>query len=127
MNDLNEDGVKETAEQIGVLTRQRDDRIDRCVKYDLGGGYRLVTCREDERVFVLYIGTHDECHRWMENNKGWRPESLIKRGLSIPVVMPLIESSEGQFEETCVWEQEDYLPEIDEKILRMIFKPLLDG
>lgn len=117
----------EPSEHVGVLTRLRDDRIDHCMKYDLGSGYRLVTCRAEDRLFVLYIGTHDECHRWLENNKGWRPECTENRGEPLPVVPTLSGDTDVPREEIETEGLTDYLEPIDEKYLRVVFRPLMGG
>jgi len=45
-------------------------RIKNCKKIDLIGAYRLVMINKDNRFILLYIGSHDECFRWIERNKG---------------------------------------------------------
>jgi hypothetical protein len=56
-------------DQLGATNRYMDRRIRNCTKYDLGGGYRLITVKESEHLFILYIGPHDDCCRWIANNK----------------------------------------------------------
>jgi hypothetical protein len=56
--------------ETGRLSRYGEARIPNCVKYDLGRGYRLVSVKKGDHLFLLYIGTHDDCHRWIEDNKG---------------------------------------------------------
>lgn len=53
---------------IGSLTKHGEKRIKKCRKYDLGGGFRLITLQQGVRVFILFLGTHDECQRWLENH-----------------------------------------------------------
>lgn len=53
---------------IGSCTRYGEKRIRNCRKYDLGCGYRLITLQRGGKVFVPFLGTHDECQRWLENN-----------------------------------------------------------
>ncbi len=50
-------------------TKNGEYRLKNCTKYDLGGGYRLVTVREDDRLYLLFIGTHDETNLWIEHQK----------------------------------------------------------
>lgn len=58
--------------EIGKLTKHGESRIRNCVKYDLSGGYRLVCITQDEYILFLYAGSHDDCDRWINNNRGLR-------------------------------------------------------
>jgi len=53
---------------VGSLTKYGEKRIKKCRKYDLGGGFRLITLQRGVRVFILFLGTHDECQRWLDNH-----------------------------------------------------------
>lgn len=53
---------------VGSYTKYGEKRIKNCRKYDLGCGYRLITLQRGQCVFVPFLGTHDECQRWLENN-----------------------------------------------------------
>ena len=55
------------------LTRNGEARIRKCRKYDLGDGYRLVCIRRGHHLVLLYAGSHDDCDRWLERNRGLRP------------------------------------------------------
>ena len=50
-------------------TRHGELRLKNCVKYDLGGGYRLVTVRQDNQLFLLFLGSHDETDQWLERHR----------------------------------------------------------
>ena len=67
-------GGKALPEQIGKLTKHGELRIDKCRKYDLGGGYRLVCVKQGEHLFLSHVGTHDDCDCWIENNRGFEPD-----------------------------------------------------
>ena len=45
-------------------------RIKNCKKIDLVGAYRLVIIQKDHHFIFLYAGSHDDCFRWIEGNKG---------------------------------------------------------
>lgn len=45
-------------------------RIKNCRKIDLVGAYRLVLIQKDHHFIFLYAGSHDDCFRWIEGNKG---------------------------------------------------------
>jgi len=51
-------------------TRNGEYRIRHCKKISLGCGYRLVFIQKDSCYVLLYAGTHDDCLRWIERNKG---------------------------------------------------------
>jgi len=101
-----------------MVTKYGEHRIIKCIKYDLGCGYRLITIRRGDQVFVSYIGTHDECDRWIENNRRLRLQVFKDRGLKVPVsekASPVkIESRPPADDDPCFYP-------IDEKYLRMIF------
>jgi hypothetical protein len=50
-------------------TRYGELRIKGVRKYDLGSGYRLITFRQGQRLYLLFAGSHDNCDRWLENNR----------------------------------------------------------
>lgn len=50
-------------------TKHGELRLAKCRKYDLGGGYRLVTVQEDDCLVLVCIGSHDDCHRWLEKQR----------------------------------------------------------
>jgi hypothetical protein len=52
------------------FTRNGERRIKYCMKYSLMGGYRLVFLRKESHIVFLYVGSHDDCCRWIERNKG---------------------------------------------------------
>lgn len=56
-------------EELGKVTKHGELRLKNCIKYDLGNGYRLITIKQKNNLFVLYVGTHDECHQWVVNNR----------------------------------------------------------
>lgn len=51
-------------------TRNGEYRIKHCKKISLGDGYRLVFIQKDGCYVFLYAGSHDDCFRWIERNKG---------------------------------------------------------
>jgi hypothetical protein len=51
------------------FTRRGEYRIKYCGKYDLGCGHRLVFIRRDGHIVFLYVGSHDDCCRWIERNR----------------------------------------------------------
>ncbi len=56
--------------EAGSLTRSGDARIPGCVKFELGGGYRLICRRRGGTLLALFIGNHEECHSWLRVYRG---------------------------------------------------------
>ena len=40
------------------------------MKYELGGGYRLVTVQTLKVVAFCFVGDHEECDRWLDSHSG---------------------------------------------------------
>jgi hypothetical protein len=60
---------RENSHIIGKLTKNGEFRIRHCIKYDLGNGYRLVCMKKGSHLVLLYVGTHDDCSRWLQRNR----------------------------------------------------------
>lgn len=110
-------------DKLGTTKRYVDRRIKNCTKYDLGSGYRLITIKEDEHLFVLYIGAHDDCCRWIENNKEFDPYLVKHRCITYAVddfkkrqrdVVPAPVCRQDEL-------KEDPLENLDDNVLRRIF------
>lgn len=60
------------------MTKHGENRVDKCVKYDFGGGaIRLITIQDSGIVLFCFTGTHAECDEWLDRNKG---ATLIRDG-----------------------------------------------
>ena len=117
---------RDCSHEIGRLTKNGEFRIRQCKKYDLGNGFRLICLRQGHHFIFLSIGTHEECHRWLERNKGLRYEMdngyqdvLITKEISEPSV-PVKEIDPADAYE------DQLLQKIDDKILRRIFSGLCE-
>lgn len=108
----------------GVLTKYGELRINKCMKYDLGSGYRLITIKQGIHLFMLYVGTHDECNRWLENNKERKPLFTKRRIQSHRVRKNTGLKRES---ELLTDEDEEFFRPIDDKYLRLVFKGLCRG
>ena len=117
------------AVDIAATTRHGELRIKGCIKYDLGSGYRLVTFKRGGDLFILYVGTHDDCHRWIENNRDLPLEIVAQRCSQLPVVHDADSQSvlnrEMQSSEPA--EDDCALKEIDDRHLRVIFSGLVQS
>ena len=109
------------AEPVGNLTKHGENRIRGMTKYDLGNGYRLVTYRQGEDLFVLFAGTHDECHRWIENNRELTCGQIESRCTAIPVEREPARPAPLEFAERDEPEDPFVFSRIDENLLRIVF------
>jgi superfamily I DNA/RNA helicase len=51
-------------------TNHGETRIRKCVKYDLGGGWRLITQQTDKTCGFLFIGDHADADHWLDGHRG---------------------------------------------------------
>jgi hypothetical protein len=116
---------RDCSHEIGKLTKNGEFRIKNCKKYDLGNGYRLICMRKTYHLVLLYIGTHDDCTRWLERNKGLEYDlnnadenPLLTKQTSIEVE-PQIKTIEPADEY-----EERLISQIDDRMLRKIFAGL---
>jgi len=58
------------AEELFKLTNYGETRIEHCVKYDLPGACRLVTIQDDNSVWFLFVGDHEETEQWLDSHQG---------------------------------------------------------
>jgi hypothetical protein len=113
-------------EQKGMFTKYGEKRIKNCRKYDFGCGYRLITLQKDSTILIPFLGTHDECHRWLETNN---KSKHIATGNGTLVSVPYERQEEedtpcDEVPELCM----DETPlDISEQDLRIVFRGLVDG
>lgn len=60
----------QTDRKIAPRTQHGEKRIRKCIKYDLGWGFRLITVLCSDCLFICYLGPHDGCDRWLQGNSG---------------------------------------------------------
>ena len=60
----------ETAFATLTVTNHGESRIQHCVKYDLGKGYRLVTIKHKGVISLEFVGNHNETDKWLDRNSG---------------------------------------------------------
>jgi hypothetical protein len=123
----NEKGDK-LREKFG-LTRHGEHRIRRCQKYNLGCGCRLVFIRKGCHIVLLYIGSHDDCSRWLERNSRMVYELDGASNSSEISTHSCMEDSSvpgDEIAEECrTYEYEEQLMRrIDDRTLRKIFSGL---
>jgi hypothetical protein len=111
--------------EVHKHTRRGEARIEHCKKFDLVGGYRLVYIQKAQQYYFLFAGTHDDCDRWLTHHCDL---TLEMPGVPTTVeATPLAEVTPAA-EHTVPPDDLDYdaivLKDIDEKILRCVFRGL---
>ena len=106
--------------EAGSLTRWGDARIPGCVKYELGGGYRLICRRHGGTLAALFLGNHEECHTWLRDCRGQEDVAVDANPVSNTSAIP------GQQEEDPPFEPSPNLPEttLTDSELRAVFRGL---
>lgn len=52
------------------LTNNGETRIAKCLKYDLGDGWRLVTVQDNRTCGFIFVGDHDDVDRFLDQHAG---------------------------------------------------------
>lgn len=112
--------------ETGKITRKGEYRIKYCKKFDLVSGYRLVFIKQDNHVILCYIGTHDDCFRWLERNKGLKYElndatntmQITSVAMTSDDTLPDDVLEERRFVEEY---EEALMKKIDDRALRPLF------
>ena len=119
-----------TPEPVHRLTKFGERRIEGCQKYDLGSGYRLVYVKEREHYVFLFVGSHDDCDRWLTNNKDLQELQLDKLDNDASCVSEQTTASDAAASPTDTASEDDMdyedilMQRIDEPMLRRIFRGL---
>jgi len=117
-------------ENVGTVTKYGEKRLRGCRKYDFGSGYRLITLQRGVTILVPFIGTHDECDRWLETNNR---SKHIAEGKGTMVSVPNKPGQIMDSDDTSCYEADDLcmddeIPlDPDEQILRMVFCGIVNG
>jgi hypothetical protein len=107
-------------------TRNGEYRIKHCRKISLGCGYRLVFIQKDGCYVFLYAGSHDDCFRWIERNKGLYYE-LDHTTRAITVVQDIDKNGNAlpedvrEAREFAVNYEEELMRRLDDDLLARIF------
>lgn len=115
---------------ISSYTKYGEKRIKNCRKYDLGCGYRLIAVKRGKNVFIPFLGTHDECQRWLEKNSRLK-EVFVGKGTFLRIADPertVADTSAGSVLTMREDESEDVLMlKLRDKDLRRVFSGLVEG
>lgn len=120
--DLQADPLHDEAEI--KRTRYGELRLRHCRKYDLACGYRLIGLKRQGRLIFVYIGSHDECQRWIENNRENLEEidsRPVPRRQGVAGAQSQASPSPGAEGDEY---EEELLARLDEQVLREIFAGL---
>ncbi len=113
---------------VAKLADHGEHRIDGCIKYNIGGGFRLICFKRGDHLYFSFVGTHDDCHRWLNQSKN-RPGLVGKREAITSAVKKKNQGNtiiqEAREEE---WDYDDRVMEqINDQILRKVFCGLVRG
>jgi hypothetical protein len=114
--------------KVWKLTGWGEKRIEGCLKYDLGDGFRVVCFRRRETLFVSFIGDHDECQKYLDHYSGRHNWVAKENGTTLSVRMnePPDAQKASSANEDFADDYEDLLmQEIDDKVLRKVFRDLV--
>lgn len=118
--------AKHHMDTTGSFTKYGEKRIKNCRKFNLGCGYRLITLQRGKTVFITFLGSHDECQRWLENNSclkafhaGKGKTIQIEDKNSAPTNPIEVQKMDGDVD--------GFARNLTEKDLRMVFKGLIEG
>lgn len=113
----------------GSTTKRGELRIKGCIKYDLGGGYRLVTLKQGSDLYLLYAGSHDNCHRWLENNRELPVADIRRRSRRIMVDTSHTRAKCNDADNKAMdrKETDHFSQELDDRHLRTIFSGLIQS
>ncbi|MFH7319382.1 hypothetical protein ACHHRT_02090 [Desulfurivibrio sp. D14AmB] len=120
-------------------TKFGEMRLSNCRKYDLSGGYRLITVHDDDCLILAWIGSHDECHFWLEKQRETTldTEALKRSDRLVDLTdYALTDDTDEEDEEENLLEfaladdpaydpyEEALLEKIDQETLRQVFRGL---
>jgi hypothetical protein len=111
---------------ICSLTKYGEKRIRNCRKYDLGYGYRLITLLRGKTVFIPFLGSHDECQRWLENNKRIKKITAGK-GITFPISEKNSTKCNSSYDPPEDYYEDEISMDLNEQDLRIVFSGLVEG
>ena len=116
-----------TCRRIAPRTANGEKRIRKCVKYDLGWGFRLITLLRNDVLYICYLGTHDECDRWLSENRRVKNVELGRNSVYRVVPQTLRKNVPGLEKPSDALDDLDKrLQELPDRALRRIFCGLVE-
>jgi hypothetical protein len=110
-------------------TKNGEYRISNCVKYDLGNGYRMVTIRDGQHLYVPFIGGHDDTSLWLDRHKYDLFSAADSMFFSEVVDLSPKKQNEKQMQsqQSCEISDDPYEAELQEKLDDALLKDLFCG
>jgi len=84
----------------------------------------MVCVKDDDRLFLLFVGTHDHCSAWVENNRNFIPDHSRKSTITFSVVQKAPADQARDHFHTEPDYEDLLLKKITEKDLKIIFSAL---
>lgn len=114
--------------KVAPRTAHGEKRIRKCVKYDLGWGFRLITLLRNDVLHVCYLGPHDQCDRWLADNSRLKEVDFGRSALYKVATQAL--KVDGLHTEISSEESDDLdqrLQKLPDRSLRRIFRGLVEA
>ena len=119
-------GIRST--RSGHFSKSKDARIKNLCKYNLGSGYRLICIKKKYNIYVLFVGSHDQCDTWIDKHRKRKPHKK-ELPMNIFDVKPS-ETTTPQPEMLNALNEikNDYFltPKISQQYLRKVFRGLIN-
>ena len=121
---------RQSDRRIAPRTAHGEKRIRKCVKYDLGWGFRLITLLRNDVLCICYLGPHDQCDRWLADNSRLKEVDFGRSTLYQVATQKLREGSPYFANENLSEALDDLdqrLRELSDQSLRRIFCGLVEA
>lgn len=117
----------EAMELLVKRTKHGEWRIRNCIKYDLGSGYRLITICIEDRLYIPFLGDHDESDLWLERHKndGFLPLDAIFR--DEPIAIPVTDGSDEAAGDQPANGEDPYEKQLQAKLDESLLKTVFQG
>jgi len=113
-------------EPIGSFTKYGERRIKNCRKFDFACGYRLITFQKNATIHISFLGTHDECQRWLANNSRLKEVSPGK-GTRFSISEKETPVKNDSKEHTEKYYYDEFLMNLSEQDLRTVFCGIVES
>uniref|UniRef100_UPI004056FB9F hypothetical protein n=1 Tax=Candidatus Electrothrix sp. TaxID=2170559 RepID=UPI004056FB9F len=107
-------------------THHGELRLHDCRKYNLSCGFRLIGLKREDRLIFTCIGSHDDCQRWIENNRDFQDEIESQPIPPIQQCSGVVEDSGATNEDLVVDDEyeEQLMSRLNDHVLREVFSGL---
>jgi len=114
--------------RIAPRTAHGEKRIRKCVKYDLGWGFRLITLLRNDVLYICYLGPHDQCDRWLADNSRLKEVDFGRSTLYQVATQELKEDGlHPENSSEALDDLDQRLQELPDRSLRRIFCGLVEA